>query len=719
MALEASSEQTGLSPEQVERLVAILTDLEAAHARDQVRLLRCLVPRAPVTPGTVLRLLGRFGSLPMQTRQVALRFLVLAGEYGLLPELHLMRALYSVLFHYLQYETLRPLVAQLLFRITRREDVQPFRVRRLYALQAASPTGDAHLEALLSLYKHYRPEFVVLTRRAPAPRLALTAADRLWQERLQRVASLRGVPHAMPVPGLARGRAGPARRRGVSARVVPRLASAPQTGRGAGGGGLEGVEVEGAAALGAQVLEVAPPAQMGAVLASRLLQHHLAITAGLLPEAEAAALRLGHWLGMVLEDELVWRAEAGVAREARQRELLVSLADLAAFLHELPPTAERFLLEELLPRWDGRAFHLELGFLLRFLRPRTPEELEELLLAPLLRLVRAGRASRAARASLLEGLTGLLRNWLRWVQLGVPSLSARQSAPPRCLFLLHEPAELARVAGEQGRGLRASLTTLMRGVEEIWAAVAAADAGLSVLEAHLLVGFFEAGSGLATRLDLPLAIPPSSWFVYCALLSLDPLLVSRVCGLLALFKSESQRVRELGVAPQEAGLDSRLVNAYILDYCDALWRQRLFGGAEPQPQAGPLGQWLPRALAADLARRFEQAPLATPLSSALSVSYSPAFSTQAWEYLTRMQLQMQKTQPSLAAVQVRPDAIRDAMRTHYIEFLRERGLHGLYEFLYTFIQVLIDRRRRLLEEQQQQQKEGTEGASESQSQPAN
>jgi hypothetical protein len=46
----------------------------------------------------------------------------------------LSNALYGLLFHYLDYDTLMPVLSRLLFRLTEKKHVKPFRIHRLYTL---------------------------------------------------------------------------------------------------------------------------------------------------------------------------------------------------------------------------------------------------------------------------------------------------------------------------------------------------------------------------------------------------------------------------------------------------------------------------------------------------------------------------------------------------------------------------------------------------------
>lgn len=74
--------------------------------------------------------------------------------FDLLTSTHGIHKLYNIFFRHLAYESMRPSVVAILFRITRRDDVLPFRVRQLQTLRSlAQNANDQYLIALLLLYK--------------------------------------------------------------------------------------------------------------------------------------------------------------------------------------------------------------------------------------------------------------------------------------------------------------------------------------------------------------------------------------------------------------------------------------------------------------------------------------------------------------------------------------------------------------------------------------
>ena len=121
-----------------------------------------------------------------QTRQTVLTWMVLVFEQ--LDSLNELHALYAIFFHYMDYETLRPLLCNLIHRLTRRCDVRPFRISRLCELFERGGCCDLPLYGLLCQYQGMFPTSVVM----PTPRTKLSAPffklpDPVWAEAIAAV----------------------------------------------------------------------------------------------------------------------------------------------------------------------------------------------------------------------------------------------------------------------------------------------------------------------------------------------------------------------------------------------------------------------------------------------------------------------------------------------------------------------------------------------------
>ncbi len=171
----------------------------------------------------------------MSTQTIILKWIILV--YDLVPSKASLHKLYPLFFHYLDYESLRytmscecllnnvsqwatfsrPLLATILYRITRREDVLPFRVRRLYVLQAKNPGDQAILglmmlfkvrslrspaesEFLTAPYQEYDHNMIISSKAKGRVTTLFKIPDRVWHQQIERVQEKAG--HVAQAPEL-------------------------------------------------------------------------------------------------------------------------------------------------------------------------------------------------------------------------------------------------------------------------------------------------------------------------------------------------------------------------------------------------------------------------------------------------------------------------------------------------------------------------------------
>jgi Mis6 len=129
--LETFGSTHGLSPYYVLQYVDIVSLMIRSRVDSQsIRqvLWHCL-PITDVPAHAVVSLMGTFSNASRSVQILILRWIILV-HYSVTPQQHL-HSLYGVFFHFLEYETLRPHICHILFRLTRRHDVKPFRIRKL------------------------------------------------------------------------------------------------------------------------------------------------------------------------------------------------------------------------------------------------------------------------------------------------------------------------------------------------------------------------------------------------------------------------------------------------------------------------------------------------------------------------------------------------------------------------------------------------------------
>ncbi|EMP31965.1 Centromere protein I [Chelonia mydas] len=246
--------QRGLSPEGLDVLLNVAL---SGHLADTVnsRILKCLIPASVIAESSVVSAVSWLcvGKCSGSTQLLFLRWLI--AMFDFIDHKEKLHALYGFFFCSLQDEKLCPYVCHLLYLLTRRESVKPFRVRRLVDLQAKMGM-QPHLQALLSLYKLFCPELVSITLPAKM-KTYFKNSESLWKAAINTIRR-RNQGTSPTSQQLILGTCHPQSRKRF-------------------------------------------PSQMGSVLRNSLLLHYINCV-----KDESIYLRLYYWMGQTLQEECTW-----------------------------------------------------------------------------------------------------------------------------------------------------------------------------------------------------------------------------------------------------------------------------------------------------------------------------------------------------------------------------------------------------------------------------
>lgn len=223
--------------------------------------------------------------------------------------------------------------------------------------------------------------------------------------------------------------------------------------------------------------------------------------------------------------------------EAPRLQLLKALASMASRSDGLFPEAESFLIEEILPHWDGSdRMGLCLCFdLLPMLTPCSFPDLQSKVLRYLEPLFTYG-SPRIQHAITSGVMKGLLERWgrLDWADASVSSRAPRTRRPDQ------DDDSNAR----KSRTLR----EFVKWADNLFLKGLLVNDGHELLRISI-VDFFETVASLST--SGPFLASPSPALVYRLLLTQSALSVDRVCSLLISFRKVFQRLKE----QQDVGSD--------------------------------------------------------------------------------------------------------------------------------------------------------------------
>ncbi|KAG0287595.1 hypothetical protein BGZ96_008489 [Linnemannia gamsii] len=720
----------GLAPEQLTRLLDVILSakLDDTTARKFIKL---LLPRQSVPEMCAIQILGVLGKkLSFAIQATLLRWVILV--YDIFDSRTKLQQLYGVAFHYLPYETLRPSLCHLLYYLTRREDVRPFRIRKLLDLQITVGKEPA-LAGLLHVYKSYFPDLIL----APLTLTTQTIFKCPDQTTAEAIATLQtkwshfSANQSFELNGSKDpiSRSG-AKRQKLSHSSIPDAFSIYR--KGGDDKALPLSQITSLDSLVGHIDTLALPDQLASVLSNRLLQHVLC-----LQPSHSIVDRISYWLGQELMDLWYWSAKSDVTR-ARLTNILSNVVQVTKMIKDLLPVIENFLVPYLRV-WNGVDHQKEIFTLLTFLRPRSYEELFAHFLKPLQRLFYL--MGPVWKGQLILCYTRLVQNWaqVKWkdfLELGKDPLLSKQGSE-----------ELRRLFSELAPNVdyMQSIRAFVKHVDSV-SGVALEMERDHIAVQHAVLSFFDFTSNL-TKNSIPIAvIIPEAAIIYRCFLSDSAMAISRICGIVyqykqayEAFEDEQQLQYEILVQSQIAsqggeGETSAILpaplevpgytreyvvqfNSFVMDICNFLWRNRAFNKVDKNAKGFQMDQ--------ETIAHTKQVCVDSGLSmnNMLSITHSTAFSGYSARFLKSLEEQsnipVDKRLKAPASAKALKDMSAngglnltfDEYRIQYLDHLEGRGFEGISQFLFDCITNLLQRklqsqeRQRELKELQQQQQQ--------------
>ncbi|CAK9816614.1 Centromere protein I [Anthophora quadrimaculata] len=154
----------GLNDEEINLLAKVIMKTTDLGATKRVLLIRCLVPRYKVPENTVKTIIIWYLS---SVRELAITVAISIIQWILgildhqLTHKKVINTFYTIFFHLLlTYKRLEKDIARLIYILAKPEDVTRRDIIRLLALHQKYAKPQAHIIALLTLFKSYKPELV-------------------------------------------------------------------------------------------------------------------------------------------------------------------------------------------------------------------------------------------------------------------------------------------------------------------------------------------------------------------------------------------------------------------------------------------------------------------------------------------------------------------------------------------------------------------------------
>uniref|UniRef100_A0A674BGX5 Centromere protein I n=1 Tax=Salmo trutta TaxID=8032 RepID=A0A674BGX5_SALTR len=351
----------GLPPEAVSVMLDYAMSLRMGGATC-VRVLKFLIPATVVPQEAVVRAVSWLcvGKIAISTQVLFLRWVLTV--FDMIDSKDHLRAIYGFIFSFVTEENLSPYICHMLYLLTRRESVRPFRVRKLLDLQTKMGRQPFLLH-LLSLYKVFSPELVTLALPSRM-RSGFKNHNSTWKVALSAVQK---------------------RNNGqVSSDISLTLGLKDKTNS-----------------------RKRLPSQMGSLLGSSLALCYLDYV-----QDDSAFLRLNFWLGHALHEEFLFcSGDGGSGSSSEALHFLNRLLSTQHFLQEGFSSTEGFLYK-FLNVWDGSLLRPQILGLLSDI-PVVPSScISQLLFEPLMQLFFT--STLFFKCSVIDCLNNMLLKWLTW-----------------------------------------------------------------------------------------------------------------------------------------------------------------------------------------------------------------------------------------------------------------------------------------------------------------
>ncbi|NXN56091.1 CENPI protein, partial [Rynchops niger] len=646
--VESIALQRGLPTEGFDVLLKVALSGKLADTVN-TRLLKSLVPASVIPETSVVSAVSWLcvGKCSDNIQLLFLRWLITMFDFiDHKEELH---ALYGFFFSFLQDEKMCPYVCHVLYLLTRKESVRPFRIRRLLDLQVKMGM-QPHLQALLSLYKLFCPELVTITLPGKT-KTYFKNSEGPWKAAINAVRR-RNQANSPVFQTLFLGTAQPqSRKRKWNTQLMIPASSTNRN-------NLEEDREKNCVKLYSrnesfpveqlqtfsQLLQnihrLEFPSQMGSVLTHPLLLHYMNCI-----KDESVYLRLYYWMGQTLQEECPWCVADNSQYEEEFKDFLETVYKTECFLQEGFSSCEEFLYKSL-PLWDGVCCQSQVLRLVSWIPLGTFSEMKSHLYDPLVQLFFT--SSLYFKCSVIESLKELLQNWLNW-------------------HVTHLDSE----SDSQVHSLNTTLSGLVNTVAELIHFVGRISAVALRLEnnhtflLYFILDFYETVCDIYLRYNLPLLIMPPAGVFYPALLSMDAVNLNQLCYIMYRYRTNLVAAKENDLSKKQmlqfkfSSQTYQEYNQYLIAMVGCLWTSSAF-----QKDTHPQGLRMDDELLKKTAVKEVKTSFNIVNHPAM-MGYAVRFLQQAWPDDTTFNFSL----------------IKGRKWDWYLEYLYSQGLEGLKLFI--------------------------------------
>nr|XP_008505035.1 PREDICTED: centromere protein I [Equus przewalskii] len=618
--------KNGLAPEGIDVLLNVALSGKFGSAVS-TQILKCMIPATLISEDSVVKAVSWLcvGRCSGNTKVLFYRWLV--AMFDFIDHKEQINLLYGFFFASLQDDALCPYVCHLLYLLTKKENVKPFRVRKLLDLQAK-------MDALISVSLPVRRK------------IYFKNSENLWKTALLAVRQRNQRPSPEPLKlMLGPANARPVKRKWNSHSVIPVLNSSScskECGKKGmslsdylssnGSFPLEQLKSFPQLLQNIHCLEL--PSQMGAVLNNSLLLHYINCV-----KDESVLLRLYHWLSQTLQEECIWYKVDNYEHGKEFTNFLDTIIRAECFLQEGFYSCEAFMYKSL-PLWDGLCCRSQFLQLVSWIPFSSFSEVKPLLFDHLAQLFFTSTIY--FKCSVLQSLKELLQNWLLCLSVDIHVKPVMNSPLETTLGgSMNSVSELIRYVGWLS-------TTAMRLESN------------STFLLHFILDFYEKVCDVYISYNLPLVVLFPPGIFYSALLSLDSCILNQLCYIMHRYRTNLTAAKKNELVQKtksEFNFSNKTYqefNHYLTAMVGCLWTSKPFQkGLYIDPEV------------------LEKAGVAQYKSS-LNLVYHPALLSYAASFLLQ-------EWPEERTVNL--SSIRGKKWNWYLDYLFSEGFQGLKLFI--------------------------------------
>ncbi|XP_011770132.2 centromere protein I isoform X1 [Macaca nemestrina] len=635
--------KNGLASEEIDVLLNIALSGKFGNAVN-TRILKCMIPATVISQDSVVKAVSWLcvDKCSGSTKVLFYRWLV--AMFDFIDRKEQINLLYGFFFASLQDDALCPYVCHLLYLLTKKENVKPFRVRKLLDLQAKMGM-QPHLQALLSLYKFFAPALISVSLPV-RKKIYFKNSENLWKMALLAVKQRNQGPSPEPLKlMLGPANVRPLKRKWNSLSIIPVLNSSSYTKEcgkkemslsdclnRSGSFPLEQLKSFPQLLQNIHCLEL--PSQMGSVLNNSLLLHYINCV-----RDEPVLLRFYYWLSQTLQEECIWYKVNNYEHGKEFTNFLDTIIRAECFLQEGFYSCEAFLYKSL-PLWDGLCCRSQFLQLVSWIPFSSFSEVKPLLFDHLAQLFFTSTIY--FKCSVLQSLKELLQNWLLWLSMDIHMKPVTNSPLETTLGgSMNSVSKLIHYVGWLS-------TTAMRLESN------------STFLLHFILDFYEKVCDIYINYNLPLVVLFPPGIFYSALLSLDTSILNQLCFIMHRYRKNLTAAKKNELVQKtksEFNFSSKTYqefNHYLTSMVGCLWTSKPFGkGIYIDPEI------------------LEKTGV-TEYKNSLNVIHHPSFLSYAVSFLLQ-------ESPEERTVNV--SSIQGKKWSWYLDYLFSQGLQGLKLFI--------------------------------------